>query len=114
MFCDVVLSNMDPTNGKENTFQLVNIADDGSSIVPPNQAGVEIFSCPDDYIAINYVRLCGERLNDGSLVADASVNKPVTYSSAGPIVIAVQTDQSTVGRGFKLTYTQLVCTNKIR
>ncbi|XP_053662451.1 uncharacterized protein LOC128711591 [Anopheles marshallii] len=114
MFCNAVLANIDTSNGNENTFQLVNIADDGSSIVPPNQAGVEVFSCPDDFIAINFVRLCGERLNDGSLVADASINKPVTYSSAGPIVIAVHTDRSTVGRGFKLTYTQLVCTNKIR
>uniref|UniRef100_A0A182TB73 Uncharacterized protein n=1 Tax=Anopheles maculatus TaxID=74869 RepID=A0A182TB73_9DIPT len=77
LFCDVVLTNMDIVNGKENVFQLVNIAEDGSSIVPPNQAGVELFSCPDDFIAINFVRLCGERLNDGSLVADASINKPL-------------------------------------
>uniref|UniRef100_A0A182YK70 CUB domain-containing protein n=1 Tax=Anopheles stephensi TaxID=30069 RepID=A0A182YK70_ANOST len=114
LFCNVVLANMDTANGKENIFQLVNIAEDGSSIVPPNQAGVELFSCPDDFIAINFVRLCGERLNDGSLVADASINTPVRYSNAGPIVIAVQTDQAIVGRGFKLTYTQLVCTDKIR
>uniref|UniRef100_A0A182NVI9 CUB domain-containing protein n=1 Tax=Anopheles dirus TaxID=7168 RepID=A0A182NVI9_9DIPT len=112
MFCNVVIANKDTTHGKENIFQIVNIAEDGSSLVPPNQAGVELFSCPDDFIAINFVRLCGERLNDGSLVADASVNKPVTYTSAGPIVIAVRTDQSIVGRGFKLTYTQLVCTEK--
>ncbi|XP_050069689.1 uncharacterized protein LOC126557831 [Anopheles maculipalpis] len=114
MFCNVVLTTLDPANGKENIFQLVNIAEDGSSIVPSNQAGVELFSCPDDFIAINFVRLCGERLNDGSLVADASINQPVRYTSAGPIIIAVQTDQAIVGRGFKLTYTQLVCTDKIR
>uniref|UniRef100_A0A182K6E3 CUB domain-containing protein n=1 Tax=Anopheles christyi TaxID=43041 RepID=A0A182K6E3_9DIPT len=130
MFCNVVLTNIDTINGKENTFQLVNIAEgiklsvasvkhmifslclhiytDGSSLIPPNQAGVEVFSCPDDFIAIDFIRLCGERLNDGSLVADASINKPVTYSSSGPIVVAVRTDQSIVGRGFKLSYTQLV------
>uniref|UniRef100_A0A182P7M9 CUB domain-containing protein n=1 Tax=Anopheles epiroticus TaxID=199890 RepID=A0A182P7M9_9DIPT len=113
MFCNVVVSNMNPANGKANTFQLVNIAEDGSSLVPPDQAGAEVFSCPDDFIAIDFVRLCGERLNDGSLVADASSNQPVRYSSAGPIVIAVRTDQTIVGRGFKLYYMQHVCTDKI-
>ncbi|XP_053678107.1 uncharacterized protein LOC128728506 [Anopheles nili] len=110
-FCDVVLTNEDAL-GAENIFQIVNIAEDGSSLVPANQAGVELFSCPNDYIAINFVRLCGERLNDGSLVADFTINKPVTHTSAGPVVIAVRTDESIVGRGFKLTFKQLVCVDK--
>ncbi|KFB36784.1 hypothetical protein ZHAS_00003944 [Anopheles sinensis] len=112
MFCNVVFTNENAL-GKENIFQLVNIAEDGSSLVPPNQAGVEIFSCPDDYIAINYMRLCGERLNDGSVVADFTRNTPVSYTSAGPILIAVRSDESIVGRGFKLTYKQNVCIDKI-
>jgi len=48
------------------------------SIVPANQAGAGVFNCPDDYIAVNGVRLCGEKLNDATTNIDFTVNAPVT------------------------------------
>lgn len=51
---------------------------DGIILIPPGQAGVEIFNCPDDYIVVNGIRLCGDRLNDGSVNLDFRVNAPVT------------------------------------
>ena len=51
---------------------------DDESTVPPGQAGAEIFSCPDDYIVIGGIRLCGDKLNDGSLIEDFTMNAPVT------------------------------------
>lgn len=50
----------------------------GESTVPPGQAGAEIFNCPDDYIVIGGVRLCGDKFNDGSLIEDFTMNAPVT------------------------------------
>lgn len=46
--------------------------------VPVGEAGVEIFNCPNDYIIINGIRLCGYRLNDGSLTSNFTLNTPVT------------------------------------
>lgn len=82
---------------------------DGVSIIPPKQAGAEIFNCADDYIAINGLRLCGEKLNDGSRSEDFTKNFPITDFSAGPMIVPVRTNGHTVGRGFKLSYTQNVC-----
>lgn len=79
------------------------------SVVPPRQAGAEIYNCPDDYIAINYVRLCGEKLNDASILSDFSRNSPITDYSGGPIMIPVRTNSNNVGRGFKLAFTQEPC-----
>lgn len=78
--------------------------------MPANQAGVEILNCPDDFIAINHLRLCGDRFNDGSSELDFSMNSPVFHTIAGPVVVAVKTDQANVGRGFKLSFEQNVCT----
>jgi hypothetical protein len=50
----------------------------GASIVPANQAGAGVFNCPDDYIVVSGVRLCGERLNDATSNIDFTVNAPVT------------------------------------
>jgi hypothetical protein len=50
----------------------------GQSIVPPNQAGAGVFNCPDDYLVVNGVRLCGEKLNDATRNIDFTVNAPVT------------------------------------
>ena len=47
-------------------------------IIPPGQAGAEVFNCPDDYIVINGIRLCGERFNDASVQLDFTQNAPVT------------------------------------
>ncbi|XP_044260176.1 uncharacterized protein LOC123008447 [Tribolium madens] len=106
-FCSITYTNV--PNGLEYPFQLVNLNDDGVSTVPMGQAGVDIFNCPDDYIVIGGTRLCGDKLNDGSLIEDFTMNAPVTDSSAGPIVIPVRTDGSVTGRGFKLFYTQNRC-----
>lgn len=38
----------------------------GNLLLPSGQAGVGIRNCPDDYLLISGVRLCGERLNDGT------------------------------------------------
>jgi hypothetical protein len=51
---------------------------DGQQLIPPEQAGAEIFNCPDDYIVINGIRLCGERLNDASVQLNYMENYPVT------------------------------------
>ena len=51
---------------------------DGQPLIPPGQAGAEVFNCPDDYIVINGIRLCGERLNDASVQLDFTRNSPVT------------------------------------
>ncbi|XP_035790560.1 uncharacterized protein LOC118465939 isoform X2 [Anopheles albimanus] len=105
-FCSIVFNNQN-----DDIFQIINVSSDGSSIVPANQAGVEILNCPDDFIAINYLRLCGDRFNDGSKELDFSLNSPVFHTVAGPVVVAVKTDQANVGRGFKLSFEQNVCTN---
>ncbi|KAJ0183295.1 hypothetical protein K1T71_001271 [Dendrolimus kikuchii] len=82
---------------------------DGLPIIPPNQAGVEIYNCPSDYLLISATRLCGDRLNDGSILQDLSLDAPITDSSAGPIVIWFRSDEGYVGRGFKLKYKQNSC-----
>lgn len=51
---------------------------DGPPLIPPGQAGVEILNCPNDWLLIAATRLCGERLNDGSVFQDFTVNAPVT------------------------------------
>ncbi|XP_055608091.1 uncharacterized protein LOC129755553 isoform X2 [Uranotaenia lowii] len=107
-FCSTTFSNVGE-NGEANEFQLVNFDEEGISLTKPDTAGVEIYSCPDDYLAINYLRLCGERLNDGSSTEDYMQNAPVMDDSAGPIVIPVRSDQEFVGRGFKLMFKQEVC-----
>ncbi|GAB0093103.1 uncharacterized protein DMENIID0001_081660 [Sergentomyia squamirostris] len=106
-FCTV--SYITAINTTEVEFQLTNTDENGVSIIPPKQAGAEIFNCADDYIVVNGVRLCGERLNDGSRSEDFTKNFPVTDFSAGPMMLPVRTNSHTVGRGFKLTYIQNVC-----
>lgn len=51
---------------------------DGLPVIPPNQAGVEIYNCPSDYLLISATRLCGNRFNDGSVLQDLSLDAPVT------------------------------------
>lgn len=82
---------------------------DGISVIPPHQAGAEIYNCADDFIAVNGIRLCGEKLNDASLTEDFQVNAPVLDSFNGPIILPVRTNEETVGRGFKLYYEQQRC-----
>lgn len=78
-------------------------------LVPPGLAGVDVFTCPDDFIAVNSVHLCGSKLNDGSVSQNFNENAPVTEYGAGPIVIPFQSNEAVVGRGFKLIYYQEAC-----
>lgn len=82
---------------------------EGSSVIPPRQAGLEIFNCNDDFISVNSIRFCGEKLNDASRIYDLGSNAPVTDVSNGPIVLPVRTNDAYVGRGFKLQYRQISC-----
>ncbi|EAT40169.1 AAEL008087-PA [Aedes aegypti] len=107
-FCAVTFENIGE-NGEENQFQLVNLDEDGASLIRPGTAGVEIYNCPDDFIAINYLRLCGDRLNDGATTEDYTRNSPVLDDSGGPLVVGVRTNAESVGRGFKLRYRQEIC-----
>lgn len=46
--------------------------------MPEGQAGAEGFDCPDDFIVVSGIRLCGYKFNDGKLNVDYSKNTPVT------------------------------------
>lgn len=56
----------------------MNAPTEGAPTIPPGQAGAEVFNCPGDYIVVNGIRLCGERLNDASVDPDYTHNSPVT------------------------------------
>ncbi|XP_039450317.1 uncharacterized protein LOC120429171 [Culex pipiens pallens] len=107
-FCSTTFSNVNEY-GEENAFQLVNYDEDGASLTRPGTAGVEIYNCPDDFVALNYLRLCGERLNDGATSEDYGQNAPVVDDSGGPIVVPFRSNEELVGRGFKLMYKQEIC-----
>ena len=46
--------------------------------VPAGQAGVGPIQCPDDYLLLSADRLCGDRLNDGSVNSQLTQNADVT------------------------------------
>lgn len=94
--------------GFEEVFELINL-DPAGNVLAEGQAGAEIFSCPDDFIAVNYIRLCGYKLNDGAVSVNFNINVPVRSYMNGPIVIPVKSNNSTVGRGFKIHYFQEKC-----
>ncbi|KAJ8723315.1 hypothetical protein PYW08_003227 [Mythimna loreyi] len=100
--CSVTYTN-------SGTMQIVNYDAYGVPVIPPDQAGVEILNCPGDWLLISATRLCGERLNDGSVFQDFTVNAPITDNGAGPIVVWFRSDESYVGDGFKLMYQQNSC-----
>ncbi|XP_026319007.1 uncharacterized protein LOC113229569 [Hyposmocoma kahamanoa] len=90
-------------------MQIVNYDSDGLLVIPPGQAGVETFNCPTDWLLIAAIRLCGDRLNDGSVLQDFALDAPVTDISAGPIVVWFRSDSGYIGRGFKIQYQQNEC-----
>ncbi|XP_067616098.1 uncharacterized protein [Eurosta solidaginis] len=106
--CSVTYRNEENV-GELPTFQIVNKDEEEADLVPDGQAGAGIFNCPDDYIGINQVRLCGERFNDGTVIDDFTQNAPVKDVAAGPIIFPVRTDEEYVGRGFRLIYKQELC-----
>lgn len=79
------------------------------SLIPEKQAGLEIFNCNDDYISVNSIRLCGEKLNDASRIDDLTLNAIVTDTSNGLNIIPVRTNDMVVGRGFRINYKQISC-----
>lgn len=78
-------------------------------MIPEKQAGIEIFSCNDDYISVNSIRLCGEKLNDASRNEDLTMNAVITDSTNGLNIIPVRTSSTSVGRGFRINYIQIPC-----
>lgn len=106
-FCAITYTN--EINGREDDFDLVNLDEDGNVIPGRGQAGAEIFSCQDDFIAVNYIRLCGNKLNDGSVSANFNLNIPIRSYMNGPIVIPFKTNNNTVGRGFQIYFYQTKC-----
>ncbi|KAE8744956.1 hypothetical protein FOCC_FOCC008368 [Frankliniella occidentalis] len=146
-FCSITYSTVS-SNGTAAPFQLLNedqiqssmneyvhdLSTDGAPTIPPGQAGAEVFNCPSDYIVLNGIRLCGERLNDASVDSDYTHNSPVTGrmdlfteahrllfefvncfavadSGSGPFVVPVRTNGNLTGRGFSLAYRQIACTD---
>ncbi|XP_052741096.1 uncharacterized protein LOC112045699 [Bicyclus anynana] len=101
--CSITYTNV----GK---MQIVNYDTEGIPIIPPEQAGVEILNCPSDWLLIAALRLCGERLNDGSVIQDFTLDAPVTDDAAGPIVVWFRSDGVYAGRGFRFYYQQNSCT----
>ncbi|XP_011294130.2 uncharacterized protein LOC101889317 [Musca domestica] len=97
------------SSSEQLDFQIINKNEDENDLVPDGQAGAGIFNCPDDFLAINQVRLCGERFNDGSTNEDFTVNAPVRDVAAGPIILPFRSNDEYVGRGFRLSYRQESC-----
>ncbi|KAL1502846.1 hypothetical protein ABEB36_007930 [Hypothenemus hampei] len=108
-YCTITFTNS--ANMQVYPFQMVNQLPDGQSTVPAGQAGVDVLNCPDDYVIIDGIRLCGDRFNDGSTQMDFTMDAPVTDTSTGPIVINVRTNGNVTGLGFKLFYIQNPCPN---
>ncbi|XP_055299975.1 uncharacterized protein LOC129567288 [Sitodiplosis mosellana] len=106
-YCSTTYSN--EADDMEYDFQLINIDSEGMSVIPEKQAGVEIFSCNDDYISVNSIRLCGEKLNDANRNDDLTANAVITDTSNGLNIIPVRTNDAGVGRGFRINYIQQLC-----
>ncbi|KAH8310785.1 hypothetical protein KR044_003015, partial [Drosophila immigrans] len=101
--------NTEQLGGDQPDFQISNKDEAENDLVSDGQAGAGIFNCPDDFIAINSVRLCGERLNDGIENEDFNMHAAVRDIAAGPIVLPFRSDAEYVGRGFRLVYRQELC-----
>ncbi|BFF89197.1 uncharacterized protein DMAD_08001 [Drosophila madeirensis] len=101
--------NTEQFGGDQPDFQIVNKDEAENDLVSDGQAGAGIFNCPDDFIAINSVPLCGERFNDGRETEDFTMHATVRDTAAGPIILPFRTDAEYVGRGFRLLYRQELC-----
>ncbi|SPP83772.1 Hypothetical predicted protein [Drosophila guanche] len=101
--------NTEQLGGDQPDFQIVNKDEAENDIISDGQAGAGIFNCPDDFIAINSVPLCGERFNDGRETEDFTMHATVRDTAAGPIILPFRTDAEYVGRGFRLLYRQELC-----
>ncbi|EDW38515.1 GL12640 [Drosophila persimilis] len=101
--------NTEQLGGDQPDFQIVNKDEAENDLISDGQAGAGIFNCPDDFIAINSVPLCGERFNDGRETEDFTMHSTVRDTAAGPIILPFRTDAEYVGRGFRLLYRQELC-----
>ncbi|CAL8116018.1 unnamed protein product [Orchesella dallaii] len=107
-FCSITYTNLVP-DGQYFPFQVVNADAQGNLLLPSGQAGVGIRNCPDDYIILNGIRLCGERLNDGTKTTLLMDDAPVTDATNGPFTMIVRTNEIDVGGGFAIYYRQNPC-----
>ncbi|EDW49486.1 uncharacterized protein LOC6619089 [Drosophila sechellia] len=104
-----VAYNTEQLGGDQPDFQIINKDEGENDLISDGQAGAGIFNCPDDFIAINSVPLCGERFNDGRESDDYTIHATVRDTAAGPIILPFRTDAEYVGRGFRLLYRQELC-----
>ncbi|ALC46982.1 CG14280 [Drosophila busckii] len=104
-----MIYNTEYQGGDQPDFQLINKDEGENDLVPDEQAGAGIFNCPDDFLAINSVRLCGERFNDGIENEDFTMHATVRDIAAGPFVLPFRSDAEYVGRGFRLLFRQELC-----
>ncbi|KRK02840.1 uncharacterized protein Dyak_GE25595, isoform B [Drosophila yakuba] len=104
-----VAYNTEQLGGDQPDFQIINKDEAENDLISDGQAGAGIFNCPDDFIAINSVPLCGERFNDGRESDDYTIHATVRDTAAGPIILPFRTDGEYVGRGFRLLYRQELC-----
>ncbi|XP_036672765.3 uncharacterized protein [Drosophila suzukii] len=104
-----VAYNTEQLGGDQPDFQIINKDEAENDLISDGHAGAGIFNCPDDFIAINSVPLCGERFNDGRESDDFTMHAIVRDTAAGPIILPFRTDAEYVGRGFRLLYRQELC-----
>ncbi|XP_045106540.1 uncharacterized protein LOC123501651 isoform X1 [Portunus trituberculatus] len=104
-FCSITYTAGDKMDN--TTFQMVNFSLRNDLLTPtvtPGEAGVGVVPCRGDYVVMAGTRLCGDRLNDGSVEPQPTDNGPVTDSTSGPFLVQVMSDSQFTGRGFNLTY----------
>lgn len=73
------------------------------------EAGAGQVKCPTDYLLIDGTRLCGNRLNPGTITTTSNESVEVFDNSNGPIQIRFVTSNADVSRGFALMYRQNPC-----
>ncbi|XP_055371503.1 uncharacterized protein LOC129605639 [Condylostylus longicornis] len=102
--CSITYTNV--INDEMSDFSIVNVDTYKNSPSFVNY-------CPDDFLAINGDRLCGEILSDTiaskSIYDDADNPHSITDYGTGPIILSFKSDNMYVGRGFKIHYEQNFC-----
>lgn len=94
------------------TFDIVNKVNNNGEVIdttPEGEAGVGLSQCPNDYLVLGGVRVCGNVLNDGATNPKFTENAPVQDRTNGPFIAQFTSDGEYAGRGFKLDYQQMLC-----
>jgi hypothetical protein len=60
---------------------LINLDENNNRNPRPGEAGAEIFSCQHDFIAVNYIRLCGSKVNNFLFIFIFIKISPLTLSA---------------------------------